>query len=156
MSDSTHQEFILRRGEARDLDIMLKLEEEFPSNRLNRRSLRNFLKSASAEVLIFEAGGQIYGDAIVVFRRNAKRARLYSMVINPNYRRHGVGSRLLEETERCAAARGCTMVVAETRPTNTAALNMIVKHGWAHLDTMSDYYDDGGDAVRYFKTLTPA
>src|SRR5712671_2158596 len=64
-----------------DLDALIELEHRvFATDRLTRRSLRRFLTSPTAAVLIAEEHpGHLAGTAIVLFRPRSAIARLYSI-----------------------------------------------------------------------------
>jgi len=129
------------------------LEAHFPSDRLGRRQVRHLLTRAHAEAWVAEVGGRIVGDAVVLFRRGFDAARLYSLVVAPEARGHGVGAALLDAAERGAARRGCVSVRLEVREDNDAALRLYARHGYASVGRVDLYYHDGADAVRMRKRL---
>ena len=59
----------LRKAEPADLDALDALEHRvFATDHLSRRSLRHFLRSPTAEVIVAEHDGDLAGTAIVLFR----------------------------------------------------------------------------------------
>lgn len=143
----------VRRAELADLDDVAALEAHFPSDRLSRRQLRHLLTRAHAEAWVAEVGGRIVGDAVVLFRRGFDAARLYSLVVAPDSRGHGVGSALLRAAERGAAERGCVSVRLEVREDNDAARRLYLRHGYEVVGHADVYYHDGADALRMRKRL---
>jgi ribosomal protein S18 acetylase RimI-like enzyme len=140
-----------------DLDALIKLEHQvFSTDRLSRRSLRHFLVSPAAELLVAdEADGRLAGTAIVLFRPRAAVARLYSIAVAPHMGGRGVAALLLQAAETCAVARGCRALRLEVHQTNHAAISRYRKSGYRQFGRRLRYYQDGGDALRFEKPLIP-
>src|SRR5690606_39421375 len=96
----------VRRALRSDLDALAELEQAFPGDRMARSSFARLLARDSAEVWVAELGGQVVGDAVVLFRRGFDSARLYSMVVDQRFRGRGIARSLLEAAEEGARARG--------------------------------------------------
>jgi ribosomal protein S18 acetylase RimI-like enzyme len=148
----------LRKAEPADLDALDALEHRvFATDRLSRRSLRHFLGSPSAAVIVAEDGnGHLAGTAIVLFRPRSSVARLYSIAAAPHMGGRGVGSMLLAAAEAAAVERGCGAIRLEVHETNAAALSRYRKSGYQQFGRHARYYQDGGDALRFEKRLAPA
>src|SRR5438067_173372 len=95
-------EIHVRTAQARDIDALMELEHRvFATDRLSRRSLRRFLQSATAVVLVAqEHDGRLAGTAIVLFRPRSTVARLYSIAVAPHMGGLGVGTMLLAAAEQ--------------------------------------------------------
>ncbi len=145
-----------RKAEPGDVDVLTDLEQRvFATDRLSRRSLRRFLKSQSAEVVVAEQGAQLAGTAIVLFRPRSVVARLYSIAVAPPMGGRGVAQMLLEAAEAAALARGCRAIRLEVHQTNHAAISRYRKSGYREFGRHRGYYEDGGDALRFEKRLVP-
>ena len=95
------------RRNAADLDALDALEHRvFATDHLSRRSLRHFLGSPTAEVMVAEQDGDLAGTAIVLFRPRSSVARLYSIAVAPHMGGRGVGPMLLAAAEAAAVERG--------------------------------------------------
>ena len=139
-----------------DIDALIALEHRvFATDRLSRRSLRRFLKSASAAVIVAEAAGSLAGIAIVTFRPRSALARLYSIAVAPPMGGRGVGRALIEAAEAQARSRGCRAMRLEVHPSNHAAIGRYRKSGYREFARYRRYYEDGGDALRFEKRLVP-
>ncbi|MGC1327117.1 MAG: hypothetical protein WA850_15440, partial [Xanthobacteraceae bacterium] len=58
----------LRRGRMSDLDALLAIEEAvFATDVLSRRSLRRFLATTGATLIVAEAAGKLAGYALVLY-----------------------------------------------------------------------------------------
>jgi ribosomal protein S18 acetylase RimI-like enzyme len=146
----------IRKAEPGDLDALLKLEHHvFATDRLSRRSLQHLMRSGTDAVLVAHENGQLSGVAIVLFRRGSLTARLYSIAVAPRAGGRGVGARLLEAAEAEALARGCRVMRLEVHHTNHAAIARYRKSGYREFGRHPRYYEDGGDALRFEKRLTP-
>jgi ribosomal protein S18 acetylase RimI-like enzyme len=144
----------VRKAARGDLDALTELEQRvFATDRLSRRSLRRFLASPSAAVIVAHAGARLAGTAIVLFRPRALAARLYSLAVAPALGGRGVAGMLLEAAEAAALGRGCRLIRLEVHVANHAALARYRKSGYREFGRLRKYYEDGGDALRFEKRL---
>ncbi|MEA2832249.1 MAG: [ribosomal protein S18]-alanine N-acetyltransferase [Methylobacteriaceae bacterium] len=152
----------IRKGRLADLDRLVAIENAaFEGDRLTRRSLRAHLTKRTVTLLVAEAeaGGfaQVIGYALIAFRKESKKARLYSIATDPEYRLgsgRGLGRVLLAACEAQAARRGMETLVLEVRADNARAIALYEARGYAKFGTLADYYEDGAAAVRYEKRLS--
>jgi len=147
----------VRAAKPGDLDALIELEHRvFATDRLSRRSLRRFLISPSAVLLVAEGeGGHLAGTAIVLFRPRSAVARLYSVAVAPHMGGRGVATMLLTAAEAAARKRKCTSIRLEVHVTNHPAIARYHKSGYQEFGRYRAYYDDGGDALRFEKQLLP-
>jgi ribosomal protein S18 acetylase RimI-like enzyme len=150
----------VRAATPADLDALDALEQRvFATDRISRRSLRRFLASPTAAVLVADThhDGQpaFAGTAIVLFRPRSLAARLYSIAVAPHLGGRGVGVMLLAAAEDAAIARGALAIRLEVHTTNHAAISRYRKSGYREFGRLRHYYEDGGDALRFEKRLTP-
>jgi hypothetical protein len=117
--------------------------------------LARFLKSPTAEVLVAQEGERVAGTAIVLFRARSTVARLYSVAVAPHMGGRGLASRLLAAAEAAALARDCRVIRLEVHQANHAAIARYRKSGYREFGRHRDYYEDGGDALRFEKRLVP-
>jgi ribosomal protein S18 acetylase RimI-like enzyme len=147
----------LRKAQPADLDALDALEHRvFATDHLSRRSLRHFLGSPTADVMVAEQDGDLAGTAIVLFRPRSSVARLYSIAVAPHMGGRGVGPMLLAAAEAAAVERGCGTIRLEVHETNAAAISRYRKSGYREFGRHGGYYEDGGDALRFEKPLAPA
>jgi ribosomal-protein-alanine N-acetyltransferase len=148
----------IRKGRLADLDRLVAIENAaFEGDRLTRRSLRAHLTKSTVSLLVAEAevGGfaRVVGYALIAFRSNSKKARLYSIASDPQHR-VGLGRPLLAACEAEAARRGAESLVLEVRADNSRAIAMYEDRHYVKFGTLADYYEDGASAVRYEKQLS--
>ncbi len=146
----------IRPAQAGDLEDLLALEHEvFHTDRLSRRSLRRFLGSPQAQLLIAELDGRLAGYALVLFRSNSAVARLYSIAISPHAGRRGIGRLLLAAAEEAALARNARSLRLEVHEKNDPAIALYKKSGYRVFGHHKEYYGDRGNALRFEKRLRP-
>ncbi|MEA2947930.1 MAG: hypothetical protein QOI40_3260 [Alphaproteobacteria bacterium] len=146
----------VRNAERSDIDALIELEHRvFATDRLSRRSLRRFLTSPTAAVLVATDAERLAGTAIVLFRPRSLVARLYSIAVAPHMSGRGVGPMLLAAAEAAALAHDCTTIRLEVHHTNHAAISRYRKSGYREFGRHRGYYEDGGDALRFEKRLVP-
>ena len=97
-------------------------------------------------------GGRLCAAAVPC---HARRARLYSLAVDPQARGLGL-ARSLVAAEAEALRRGAAALTLEVRVDNEAAIRLYEALGYRGLGRRSDYYEDGADALRYEKPLTAA
>jgi ribosomal protein S18 acetylase RimI-like enzyme len=147
----------IRAAERSDLDALVELEHGvFATDRMSRRSLLRFLRSPTAEVIVADDAGRLAGTAIVLFRPRSNVARLYSIAVAPHMGGRGIGPMLLEAAEAAAVARDRIAMRLEVHHHNTAAIARYRKSGYQEFGRHAGYYQDGGDALRFEKSLLSA
>ncbi|MFP5384371.1 MAG: GNAT family N-acetyltransferase [Gammaproteobacteria bacterium] len=144
----------LRAAAVTDIDELLALEEScFTTDRLSRRNFRWMIRQANAMLLVAETPPGLAGYILVLFRRQSRSARIYSVAVQPAWRGKGVAEQLLAAAELAAAAVGCDGIHLEVRPENTAAIRLYEKHGYQRFGILPAFYEDGVDALRLRKPL---
>lgn len=145
---------IIRRAVAADLDRLVAIENSaFAVDRLTRRSLANFIRSARACLLVAERDGGVVGYGLILLRRGTSLARLYSLAVDPTRRRLGIGRYLLAELEQFAVQREYTFMRLEVSPDNVVAVGLLRSAGYRSFGLIHDYYEDHGDALRLEKRI---
>jgi [ribosomal protein S18]-alanine N-acetyltransferase len=144
----------IRPARRADIDDLLRIEERaFATDRIPRRSFRHFVASSSSMLLVGMRERTLVGYALVLFRAKAAVARLYSIATAPKASRRGVGSALLAAAEGAAIARKRAVLRLEVHERNVVAIRHYRKAGYVMFGRYSNYYADGGDALRFEKRL---
>jgi len=144
---------MIRPAGVADIPALTVLEQVFPTDRMSGRNFRDLLRRGRAAVLVYEAGGRVVGAAVVLYRRNARRARIYSLVVDPAQRGRGIARQLLIAVEEDARARHCEALQLEVRPDNAPALHLYHQLGYAITQRVAHFYEDGSSALRLDKAL---
>lgn len=143
----------IRQAGIGDLAALVQLEEQFPSDRLSHASFRHLLRRGHAVVWVGESNGLLVGNAVVLYRRDTSIARLYSLVVHPDFQRRGIARALLAAAESAAGGSGCRELRLEVRPDNTMAIDFYRKTGYAMTGRVGKFYEDGMDALKMRKRL---
>ena len=146
----------LRRGADADLPRLLALEASFPGDRLRRADLVRFVHAANVDVWVVELHDELVADAIVVYRRGFRAARLASLVVDPRHRGRGIAAGLMRHLEAAAVQRGCVAMRLEVRVDNLPARRLYDALGYELAGTTAGFYEDGSAAVRMRKSFGPA
>jgi len=147
----------LRPATRDDLSALVVIETaEFSGDRLSRRSLRRLLKGGSATTIVAVADGRIVGYALVLVRKGARVARLYSLARDSAFAGRGVGTALLTAAEAAAVGRGAAELRLEVRSDNAPARALYRRQGYVETGASPDYYEDHTDAIRMRKLLSDA
>lgn len=134
-----------------DLDELVRLESVFPTDHMSRGSFRRLLRRGRADILVYDEGQGVWGNAVLLYRRGSAGARLYSLVVHPGHRGRGIAYALLSAAEQAALARGCTRLTLEVRCDNEKALALYRSRGYLPVRRMEDYYEDRAPALRMSK-----
>lgn len=145
---------VLRPATPADLPALIQLEAAcFTGDRLSRRSLRRLLRAATAATIVSVASGHVVGYALVLFRKDARVARLYSLARDTAWQGRGLGAALLDAVEAQSRARGAVEIRLEVGVDNAPARTLYRRHGYVETGRLKGYYEDGTDAVRMRKRL---
>jgi ribosomal protein S18 acetylase RimI-like enzyme len=145
----------LRRGRVGDLDALVALEQEFftSDHRISRRGFRRFVSSPSSALIVADAGGQVAGCALVIYRHGSGLARLYTIAVGRAFQRRGIARRLLAAAERSARRHGSRAMRLEVRADDAGPIALYESSGYAQFGRRTRYYDGRIDALRFEKPL---
>lgn len=147
---------LIRHAQHSDVGALLAIENRsFGGDKLSRRSLNHLLKKGNATTLLDESDGTIRGYVLVLYNRGYSLARLYSLVVDRDFRGLGLGLSLLDAAEKDAIENECVIMRLEVRKDNEGAIGLYEKHGYRLFDTVPDYYEDHVEALRFEKNLVP-
>lgn len=152
----TRKTFNYRAPRAADLDTLLAMERRsFSTDLLSPRQLRHWILARERTFLVCEEARSkcIAGYALVFYRKNSRRARLYSIVIDAPFRGYGLARALLARAERAAKREGCSSMRLEVSPKNKPAIGLYEALGYKQFGFYKEFYEDGGDALRLEKLL---
>lgn len=113
--------------------------------------LRYFLGQASAECLVAVDGKKVVG--FLLSEENPPLGHIVTLDVATAYRRHGVGTELIRESEASMALRGIRTVLLETGTTNAAGIAFWERHGYRKEAVLKNYYPGKLDAFEMRKKL---
>lgn len=152
----------LRQATLDDLDRLLAIEQQaFPADlfhQISRRQYRYLLTRARAEIWLAALQGSAdplaCGASILLFRKGADFARLYSIAVLPSGQGQGVGSALMAQAEDRARDRGLSALCQEVRADNQALIDRHRRNGYRPYGQTPAYYPDGTACLKLIKDLT--
>lgn len=80
-------------------------------------------------------------------------AHVTTIGVAPEHRRRGLGSKMLQHSERALRMRGVSTLMLEVRVSNEDAQNLYKKHGYAVMHRLESYYNNGEDGYLMMKSL---
>ena len=144
----------LRPATSEDLSALVELENRcFEIDRLSRRNFQWMISRAHASLIVAEGEAGVLGYALVLFHQGTSLARLYSIAADPRARGIGLGQRLLDAAENAAREHDCAYLRLEVRPDNRTAITLYERNGYRPFATVSDYYEDHSEALRFEKRI---
>lgn len=69
-------------------------------------------------------------------------SHITNIAVHPNYRNHGIASKLLEGLITHCKSLGCVAFTLEVRDSNKAAQSLYMKHGFKNAGVRKGYYED--------------
>lgn len=93
--------------------------------------------------LVAEKNGKIIGF-IVAVKTSKDSLRILMLAVDENYRKRGVGSRLLKKI--ILNFSDVRRIYLETRTDNIEAIEFYKKNGFKIVEKVKDFYTDGGEA----------
>ena len=118
------------------LGILFSQEADFkPNHEAQSRGLARIISSPEIGLIVVaRQANQIIGMVNLLYTVSTalgdRVALLEDMVVSPNARGSGVGSRLLEQAIQFARANGCKRITLLTDSTNKSAQRFYQKHGF--------------------------
>lgn len=127
------------------------VEAGLPSWSWNARRIARHVHDPESIVLAARRGVEITGFAIMGFGDEA--AHLNLLAVERQFRRSGLGTRLVRWLEESARLAGTFEVSLEVRAINTAARRFYGALGYTEMDLLPGYYDGIEDAIRMTRDL---
>jgi ribosomal-protein-alanine N-acetyltransferase len=123
-----------------------------PGISYTRGELKAFTGHRHAQTWVAEDAGEIAGF-LIAQREPRKILHIVTIDVLQAWRRHGVGSLLMDAAEQWAADQGLRMIGLETAEDNLAAQKFYAKRGYRKVDEIKAYYGDGTTAWVMVKEL---
>jgi ribosomal protein S18 acetylase RimI-like enzyme len=156
MSPWRQSSITIREARPRDLEAIARLENEsFETDRVSRRSLREFLRAPHRPLIVATIDDELAGYALVSLRKGARALRIYSLAVDTRFTRRGVSRALLQACEAYGRRHHRTALTLEVRYDNASAIALYENSGFRQFGEHAHYYADGATALRYEKPLLP-
>src|ERR1700737_5402357 len=130
----------LRSYDPQDFSALYRLDQScFPAGiAYSKTTLRYFLSLRAADCLVAMQDAHIAG--FILTEENRPLGHVITLDVAEKFRRRGIGSALLAESERNLAQRGVRHVLLETAANNEAGVAFWQRHGYGIEATLKRYY----------------
>ena len=126
----------------------------FSKDRLSKKQFKHFIKSPTALVMVIKKHKLLIAAAVILFRKNSTIVRLYSIAVDPDYRRLGIAKMLNDKIIHYSLKHRDTEIRLEVRKDNPQAINFYLKNNYQAFGEYKNFYEDGEDALRMRKILS--
>lgn len=109
----------------------------------SEKSFRDEMKNELAVYFVAKNDGHCVGYA--GFWNVSGEGGITNIAVLPEYRRQGVGSRIIEEMIHTANSLNLDLLTLEVRKSNTAAQSLYSKYGFDIIGERKRYYSDNGE-----------
>lgn len=142
----------LRPFEEKDAKEVALIEQRCFSVPWSEKELKASYLSDHAAAFLCEAEGKIVGYGGFCF--SPPDADITNIAVLPEFRRRGIGEKLLKKIEEEAEKKACTAIFLEVRESNIGARGLYEKSGFVPLGKRKNYYKaPTEDAVLYKKEI---
>ncbi|MBI3037610.1 GNAT family N-acetyltransferase [bacterium] len=117
--------------------------------------LKHLLRSKTCVSLVYRNSKMAIVANVIGLLRYFKipSGRIYNIAVSPDFQKMGIGSELIKKIENFFVKSGMLKSCAEVRVSNLASSAMFIKSGYFPLKTLFNYYPDGEDGIKLWKTL---
>jgi ribosomal-protein-alanine N-acetyltransferase len=134
----------IRRMTLEDVPAVSELDQKSFSLPWPERSFRfEVTDNPASRSWVAELDGNVVG--MIVIWLLVDEAHVATLAIHPDFRRQGIGKRLLAQALRQAMQEGARSSFLEVRASNLAAQEMYRKFGYTETGRRRRYYKDNGE-----------
>lgn len=132
----------IRAMKAEDLDQVMAIETGSFGSPWSRTHFMDELNNPDLSIpLVVDNDGIITGYLVVWIILD--ECHVANIAVHPEWRRCGVGRRLMERAVEAGRERGSTRIMLEVRASNTAAIRLYESYGFVRVGIRKNYYHDG-------------
>jgi [ribosomal protein S18]-alanine N-acetyltransferase len=123
-----------------DIPAVVAIEDESYTVPWSEATFRGLLRRHDAEMIVAEWLDIVIGYAI--FWCVLDQSELGNVAVTAEWRRRGIGERLVAEVIRRARERGVREVFLEVRPSNESARRLYERFGFTQVGRRRNYYQE--------------
>ncbi len=124
----------------RDMPEVLEIENESFEFPWTDEDFIRCLRQRNCIGMVAEAEGRVLG--FVIYELHNTRIHLLNFAVAPQYRRQGVGTRMIEKLVSKLSHQRRTRIALEVRETNLAAQLFFRENGFRAVSVLKNFYED--------------
>lgn len=129
---------LIRDMTAADVDEVYEIEKDTFSDPWSKNSFLEAITEENNHYLVAILDGAVVGYC--GYWRIAGEGYIYNVAVKADYKRQGIGQRMLEELIDQAIARGIGSLTLEVRQSNEPAIMLYKKLGFVEAGIRRDFY----------------
>lgn len=138
----------IRIAELQDLKSILEIERQsFAHEAFNARQFKYLLTAATSCFFVVTMDNLIAGYAILLWRKNSKLMRIYSIAVAKEFRGKGVAHNMLQEAKRFAKVKKRAALSLEVSADNARAIFIYHNEGFITTGQKQHYYGQNKHAL---------
>ncbi len=146
--------FLIRSATKNDLEDLTRLENlVYKEETFSSKQVNYLLLKAKSMVLVSISGDKLVGSMIILLRKHIRNARIYSLNVDPEYRRRGIASSLINYASTGLKEDGFENITLEVGINNSAAQALYRSKGFVFNKMLYNYYSNGDHALHLIKKL---
>ena len=143
---------MFRQFSLADLPRIMEIERSsFTVEAFRRSQFKKIFKENTEGFFVAEISGKVVG--YVVGSISDRTGELDSLAVDPHYRGHRIGKKLVELIVDGWRERGIKRCLLRVRTTNDSAIEFYKRLGFQVVKTVKSYYDDDVEAYVMRKAL---
>ena len=135
-----------------DIEEIARLERLCFSDPWAEENFRDELRHRFSVPLVVKSGPTIVGYMCLWLVED--KMEIANFAVSPEFRRRGIGGKMMEKVLREAKERGCTNLILSVRESNLPAIGLYASQGFVEIHRREGYYrDPAEDAIVMAKKL---
>lgn len=145
-------ETIIRLAEEKDISVIAEIERECFTTPESEDSVRDVIENPVYEAFVAETDGKVVGHTITM--TSCGDTDILSVAVRHQYRRFGIGRKLMENIFGSAEKNGVSDIFLEVRMSNIPAISLYEMSGFEKIGVRKNFYDlPREDAVLMKKSI---
>lgn len=138
-------DFVIRSMLSEDLPIVISIENRCYSEPWSAETFFQGLTLEEYKSFVCELDKKLIG--YVIFWRGVREIHLLNLAIDPDFRKIGYGTKLLNFVINFSPVEDYPTIILEVRANNKAAIALYESKGFERIGTREGYYSNGDDAL---------
>lgn len=135
-----YSEAVIKPMTLEDTEEIAEIEKQCFSTPWSRQGLISELGNESSVFLTAEKDGEVAG--YMGMHIVLDECYIANIAVKDKFRRQGIGQKLLSTAEKTAKERNCSFISLEVRVSNTPAISLYKKLGYASVGERKNFYSD--------------